>query len=136
MPQGWPTFALVSARTAGLVFVAPVWSMRMIPVSIRAAFAILLTMVMVPHVTRVQMPAEALGLPGMVAGEIVIGADRFEQFDHVQQGEPGGIAGKSVAAADAAHRLGQSAAHQGHHHLCQMMRRDAVFFPSNYGFQC
>jgi flagellar biosynthetic protein FliR len=47
-PVNWPLFALVSARVAGLMMLAPLWSMRAIPVKIRGAAAVVMTFTLLP----------------------------------------------------------------------------------------
>ena len=72
-PEYWPTFALVSARVAGVVIVAPVWSMRGVPRTIRGAFAILLTVALLPTVSPATLPEHLLGLPILLGSELILG---------------------------------------------------------------
>lgn len=74
MPSGWPTFALVSARVAGVVMTAPVWTQRTVPARIRGAFAVVLTVLLVPMVPRVALPDQVLALPIPIMSELLIGA--------------------------------------------------------------
>ncbi len=73
LPQGWPTVAMVSARVVGVMVVAPVWSMAAIPRLVRAAFAVLITLTMVPLVQRVELPDQPGSMPMLVGGEFLLG---------------------------------------------------------------
>lgn len=72
-PVNWPTLLLVTARVGGLLLVAPVWSIRTIPPSVRGAIAVLLGFFLLPGVESVQLPSEALALPVMLCGEMLFG---------------------------------------------------------------
>lgn len=52
-PIHWPTLAMVSARAAGLVLIAPLWSLSALPASLRGALAMLLAAAVLPAVTPV-----------------------------------------------------------------------------------
>ncbi len=70
-----PAFALVLFRVTGLMLAAPFYGSSVIPVQIRAAFSLLIAVVIFPMV-KVQAPAEltlATALVGGV-GEMMIGA--------------------------------------------------------------
>jgi flagellar biosynthetic protein FliR len=69
-PISWPTLALVSARAAGLVLIAPLWSLAAIPPSIRGAIAMLLAFAVLPSVTPV---ADGDLLIIAAAGELLVG---------------------------------------------------------------
>lgn len=58
-PVNWPLFALVSARLAGLMLTAPLWSMRFVPMQARAAMTVVLAVALMPLV-----PAEVRPAPG------------------------------------------------------------------------
>lgn len=47
-PVHWPTFAVASARTAGVMFVGPLWSMASIPAQLRGAMAVIITLAILP----------------------------------------------------------------------------------------
>jgi flagellar biosynthetic protein FliR len=73
-PIHWPLFALVSARVAGLLVLAPLWSMRAIPGQIRAAMAVAMTLALLPVAGRMPLPVDApLPLLGLVT-EFALGA--------------------------------------------------------------
>lgn len=72
-PINWPTLMLVTARVAGLLMVAPVWSIKTISPQIRGSVAVLLGFFLLPGVETVQMPNEALALPVMLCGEMLFG---------------------------------------------------------------
>ncbi len=72
-PEYWPAFALVSARVAGVMVVAPVWSMRAVPRTIRGAFAILLTVALLPTISPAALPEEMLAFPILLGSELLFG---------------------------------------------------------------
>ncbi len=47
-PVNWPAFALVSTRVAGVMLVAPLWSLSAIPGRIRGAMAVAITLALLP----------------------------------------------------------------------------------------
>jgi flagellar biosynthetic protein FliR len=72
-PQYWPGFAMLSARVSGLLLVAPVWSMRAIPRTVRGAFAVVLTVSLLPTVPETVAPQELLALPIAMGSELLFG---------------------------------------------------------------
>lgn len=52
-PIHWPTLAMVSTRAAGLMLVAPLWSMAALPGSMRGALAMVLSAAVLPTVQPV-----------------------------------------------------------------------------------
>ena len=48
VPSGWPTMILVSARVIGVMIMAPMWSMPVLPANTRVAAAVLLTLSLLP----------------------------------------------------------------------------------------
>jgi flagellar biosynthetic protein FliR len=58
-PVNWPLLALVLSRVAGLVMTAPLWSLRFIPTQVRAAIAVLLSLLMLPLVPASAVPPAA-----------------------------------------------------------------------------
>ena len=72
-PINWPLFALVSARVAGLLLIAPLWSMRAIPALVRGAMAVVMTMMLLPSAGTAVLPASgAVPLLSLVA-ELLVG---------------------------------------------------------------
>jgi flagellar biosynthetic protein FliR len=72
-PIHWPLFALVSARVAGVMLVAPLWSMQAIPVRIRGAAAVVITLLLLPLAGRAPgLTTDALPLLALVA-EFLLG---------------------------------------------------------------
>lgn len=72
-PQNWPGFVMLSARVSGLLLVAPVWSMRAIPRAVRGAFAVVLTVTLLPTVPEAAVPEELLALPIAMGSELLFG---------------------------------------------------------------
>lgn len=72
-PENWPMLALLSARVAGLMTVAPIWSMQMIPRRIRGAFAVTLTLVMLPLVSANVVVDRVESLLLVIGGELLLG---------------------------------------------------------------
>jgi flagellar biosynthetic protein FliR len=72
-PINWPTFAFVSARVAGLMSVAPLWAMTVVPARLRGAIAVVLTLALVPLVPAVQLPIDGPSLVVPLAGELLLG---------------------------------------------------------------
>ena len=72
-PINWPTFAILSARVAGLVLSAPIWSGYFVPKTVRLAFAVLLTLLLLPATSPVAVPEGMAMLPLMMAGELLLG---------------------------------------------------------------
>lgn len=72
-PSAWPLFALITARLAGLFFLAPMWSMLTLPRAARAAITALLAMVLLPLAPRVALPQQFFEWPVPLAIEMIIG---------------------------------------------------------------
>lgn len=72
-PGNWPMFVLVSARVAGLAVTAPLWSVRAVPRSVKGAFAVTVTLVLLPIAPRFGGAVELLAMPGVIAVELLIG---------------------------------------------------------------
>jgi flagellar biosynthetic protein FliR len=52
-PARWPLLALISARVIGLLLIAPVWSLRPVPVRVRGAAAVVFSAGLLPVAIRV-----------------------------------------------------------------------------------
>ncbi len=73
MPINWPLFALVSARVAGVMMIAPLWSMQAVPMRIRGAAAVVVTLALLPLIAGLSVdPAGPVPLVA-VAVELLIG---------------------------------------------------------------
>lgn len=72
-PGNWPTFVFVTARLTGLMMVGPLWSMSMLPRTIRGAAIVLFAIMLLPVTPRVTMPEAAMLLPIPLAMEVLIG---------------------------------------------------------------
>lgn len=72
-PDAWPTFVFVTARMAGLMLVAPLWSMAMVPRLARAAIVVVLSMLILPLSPRVLLPPEVMQIPIPLVLETLIG---------------------------------------------------------------
>lgn len=72
-PGGWPMLAMVSARVGGLMLIAPLWSMPLIPGRIRSGIALLLTLVLLPLVPPTTLPDTVGGLVGPFVIELLLG---------------------------------------------------------------
>jgi flagellar biosynthesis protein FliR len=68
------TFLLVLARLGGLVLSAPILGHLLVPRRVRAAFALVLALVLVPTVPAAPEPASLWTLAGGVAAEAALGA--------------------------------------------------------------
>jgi flagellar biosynthetic protein FliR len=72
--RDWPAFVLVSARVSGLFLAAPLWSMAGMPQSIRAAVAVVLSVILLPLVAAVEpLPDDMMAMSVILAGETVLG---------------------------------------------------------------
>jgi flagellar biosynthetic protein FliR len=70
-PETWTALVLLASRVGGLVLVAPVFSSRLIPVTVRTALVILLTVVLY---SGARSSAGAGGItPAAVLGEMLVG---------------------------------------------------------------
>ena len=72
-PGRWPAFVLITARLAGLMITAPLWSMTNLPRLARAAITVLLSIVLLPSVPATKLPDELLAMPLPFALEMVVG---------------------------------------------------------------
>ncbi len=72
-PMHWPTFAFISARVAGLMSVAPMWSMMVVPAKLRGAIAVVLTLALLPLSPPMTMPIDAPSLVVPLATELLLG---------------------------------------------------------------
>ncbi|MEK7317404.1 MAG: flagellar biosynthetic protein FliR [Candidatus Eisenbacteria bacterium] len=73
-PDRWPLFVLLTARIGGLMLTAPLWSMSGWPRAGRAAFTVVLAMMLLPLAPAGRVPEEVLELPVPVAMELLIGS--------------------------------------------------------------
>lgn len=73
-PDRWPLFVLLTARIGGLMLTAPLWSMSGWPRAARAAFTVVLAIMLLPFAPADRVPEEVLELPIPVAIELVIGS--------------------------------------------------------------
>ncbi|MEP6571530.1 MAG: flagellar biosynthetic protein FliR [Gemmatimonadota bacterium] len=72
-PSSWPAFALVSARVSGVLMIAPLWSMTSVPRTIRAAIAVVITIMLLPGAHPVHLPEEVYGMPILLGSELILG---------------------------------------------------------------
>lgn len=72
-PNAWPTFVLVTARMTGLMLVAPLWSMAMLPRMARAGIVVVLSVLMLPMTPRATLPPEVMQIPVPILLEVLIG---------------------------------------------------------------
>ena len=72
-PERWPTFAFVTTRVSGFMLTAPLWSMATLPRLWRAAFVVLLSVMLLPLVPGVVVPAHTLDAPLPLVMELVVG---------------------------------------------------------------
>jgi flagellar biosynthetic protein FliR len=72
--RDWPAFVLVSSRVSGVFLAAPLWSMAGLPRSIRAAVAVLLSVLLLPLLPAVRpLPDDMLAMSVVLAGETALG---------------------------------------------------------------
>lgn len=72
--QDMPAFVLVSARVSGLFLAAPLWSMAGMPKSVRAAAAVLLSVILLPALGPVpRLPDDQLAMSVILASETLVG---------------------------------------------------------------
>lgn len=72
--QDWPAFVLVSARVAGLFMVEPLWAMTAVPRTVRGALAVVLSVALLPTLTRgPQLPDDMVAMSVVLAGETLLG---------------------------------------------------------------
>jgi len=72
-PGSWPAFVLISTRLAGLMVVAPFWSMLSLPRSARGAIVVVLAAMLVPASPKPAFPDKILAIPLPLMTELVIG---------------------------------------------------------------
>lgn len=72
-PVHWPTFAIASARVAGVMMVAPLWSLAAIPARLRGAMAVVLTITMMPTLPHAVIPSDAPAMVVPMATELLLG---------------------------------------------------------------
>jgi flagellar biosynthetic protein FliR len=72
-PDRAPAFVLVTARVGGLMLTAPLWSMTVMPRTLRAAITVVITLALLPHVPPMHLPEEILALPLPIAMEGMVG---------------------------------------------------------------
>lgn len=72
-PDRWPVFVMITARVGGLMLVAPLWSMTMLPRAARAAITVLLAVLLLPLAPHTALPEQILDIPLPLAVEFVIG---------------------------------------------------------------
>jgi flagellar biosynthetic protein FliR len=72
-PARWPAFVCLSARLVGLMLVAPLWSMPMLPRSVRSAIVVLLAMLLLPAAPAATLPDATALVPLPLLAELLIG---------------------------------------------------------------
>lgn len=72
-PGRWPVFVLIATRMAGLMLIAPLWSMDSLPRLARAAITVVLAILLLPSAPAVPVPERVLELPLPLAFELIIG---------------------------------------------------------------
>lgn len=72
-PINWPNFAFVSARVAGVMSVAPLWAMTVLPARLRGAIAVVLSLALLPLVKPVEWPIDGPSLVVPLAVEVLLG---------------------------------------------------------------
>ncbi len=72
-PTSWPAFVLISCRLAGLMVVAPLWSLASIPRTVRGALVVVLAAVLVPMSPTPPFPEQVVSIPIPMLSELVIG---------------------------------------------------------------
>jgi flagellar biosynthetic protein FliR len=72
-PGSWASFVMISTRLAGVMLVAPFWSMIALPRSVRGAIVVVLAAILVPTSPRAAFPERALEIPVPLATELLIG---------------------------------------------------------------
>ena len=73
VPANLPTFAFVLTRVTGMLLVGPLWSMQGLPRILRAALAFVLTLMLLPTVSRAEVPDQLLRIPVGLAMEFLLG---------------------------------------------------------------
>ena len=72
-PVNWPLFVLVSARVAGVMLTAPVWSMTTIPGTVRGAIAVVITLALLPAVPNVPVAVDGMSVLVPLVTELLLG---------------------------------------------------------------
>jgi flagellar biosynthetic protein FliR len=72
-PDRWPVFVMITARLAGLMLAAPLWSMQALPMTARAAITLVLAGILLPAVPPARLPDGMLDLLAPVALELLVG---------------------------------------------------------------
>lgn len=72
-PGSWPTFVLLSTRLAGLMVIAPFWSLASIPRTVRGALIVVLAGLLLPTSPKAAFPQQVLSIPIPLLSEFVIG---------------------------------------------------------------
>lgn len=72
-PAQWPLLVLVSARVGGMMLVAPVWSSGLVPLRVRGAVAIALTVLLAPLVPAATLEINPPGILVPLVTEAFIG---------------------------------------------------------------
>jgi flagellar biosynthetic protein FliR len=72
-PDRWPALVFIATRLGGMMLVAPLWSMALAPVRVRAAITVLLALALLPAAPPLAWPADPLAIPLPLAGELAIG---------------------------------------------------------------
>ena len=72
-PGSWPAFVMISARIAGLMLLAPFWSMVSIPRSVKGAIVVVLAAVLVPTAAKPAFADHVLELPLPLMMEFTLG---------------------------------------------------------------
>ncbi len=72
-PTSWPAFVLISCRLAGLMVVAPIWSLASVPRTVRGAFVVVIAAVLVPMSPAPPFPDRILSIPLPMLSEFVVG---------------------------------------------------------------
>jgi flagellar biosynthetic protein FliR len=72
-PTSWPAFVLISARLAGLMVVAPIWSLASMPRTVRGAMVVVLAALLVPTSPSPPFPDQILSAPVPILTELLIG---------------------------------------------------------------
>jgi flagellar biosynthesis protein FliR len=72
-PINWPLFVLVSARVAGMMLTAPVWSIATIPTTVRGAIAVVVTLAILPAVPNVPVAIDGISVLVPLMTELLLG---------------------------------------------------------------
>lgn len=72
-PGSWPTFVMISARLAGLMMLAPFWSLVSIPRTVRGSIIVVMAALLVPVSPSAAFPDHVLSIPMPLMAEFVVG---------------------------------------------------------------